>query len=195
MRSAANDRRAYRLGAIAHDRAAGCAGTAEDDCALGGTGYRVARVGGFFLSRPCAPLSCPSNLSATRPTPSVFPSSTRQWRSAGQGRFSRMLQHPLEKRLKLAPSPDGCRNSLGVGRVARRARPDTKPFSSSLPRLTLKAGHKAGLPTSPIAVYGATGRRIAVTLFKRKCIPTLGIFISEYLYLSIIIEVIDGPKS
>ena len=49
-----------------------------------------------------------------------------------------------------------CSESGGVG---RRARPVIKPFFRSLPRLTLKAGHKAGLPTTPIAVFGATKRR------------------------------------
>jgi hypothetical protein len=51
--------------------------------------------------------------------------------------------------------PPWHRNSLGVGRVARRARPVIEPFSSLLPRLTLKAGPKAGLPTTPNALCGA----------------------------------------
>ena len=51
---------------------------------------------------------------------------------------------------EVGAAPRRRRNSLGVGRVARRARPVIKPFFRPLPRLTLKAGHKAGLPTIPI---------------------------------------------
>ena len=53
--------------------------------------------------------------------------------------------------VEVGAMPTWHRNSLGVGRVARRARPDTKPFSRPLPRLTLKAGYKEGLPTTPAA--------------------------------------------
>ena len=140
------------------ERPAG-AGTAGCDCALGGAGHRVARVGGCFPSRPAYRREYPSIPLATRPTPSVFPSSTAvSGRAQGEAGGER-CPSTLAGKLKSAPPPGGRRNSLGVGRVARRARLAAKPFSRPLPRLTLKAGHKEGLPTTPTAVFGATKRR------------------------------------
>src|SRR6266851_8735521 len=103
----------------------------------------------------CAPLPYLSVLLASPPDSERVPKLDRGTReSAGRSGRRAMPQH-ARRRPKSAPSPDGCRNSLGVGRVARRARPVIKPYSRPLPRLILKAGHKEGLPTTPIAACGA----------------------------------------
>ena len=139
------------------------------NCSLGGPGHRVARVGAAFrraLRSPAVlgvPVGVPARLRAC--------SQARPRRAESAGRSGRraMPQH-ARRRLKSAPSPGGCRNSLGVGRVARRARLAAKPFSRPLPRLTLKAGHKAaGLPTTPVATCSATSTGFcAAPLFMRK---------------------------
>ena len=82
----------------------------------------------------------------------------RGGRARGESRRRVMPQH-TRRLLMSAPCPHGTEIRSGVGRVARRARLAAKPFSRPLPRLTLKAGHKAGLPTAPIAACGATKRR------------------------------------
>jgi hypothetical protein len=118
--------------------------------------------------RLCLALPCHTCRSRRRPrpTPSVFPSSTLKAEERRARTLFERCPSTFKKRLKSAPSPDGCRNSLGVGRVARRARLVIEPVSSCLPRLTLKAGHKAGLPTTPAAACGAPKCRIADSCFK-----------------------------
>jgi len=109
---------------------------------------------------PCAPLPYPSVPSASPPDSERVPQLDRA--SGGevgraQGESGRRRCTPASSSaVEVGAMPTWHRNSLGVGRVARRARPDTKPFSRSLPRLTLKAGHKEGLPTTltnPLARY------------------------------------------
>jgi hypothetical protein len=63
--------------------------------------------------------------------------------------------------LMSAPCPHGTEIRSGVGRVARRARLAAKPISRALPRLTLKAGHKAGLPTTALVACGALKHRLS----------------------------------
>ena len=108
----------------------------------------------------------------------------RNAESAGRSGRRAMPQH-ARRQAEVGTAPRQCRNSLGVGRVARRARPDTKPYSRPLPRLTLKAGHKEGLPTTPIAVCGATSTGFrADPFFMRKhtgvfmCIEYIRIYYS-----------------
>ena len=71
--------------------------------------------------------------------------------------------------------PTWHRNSLGVGRVARRARLVIEPYSRPLPRLTLKAGHKEGLPTNPTAVCGAMRPSVRAVPFLNEMHPILSI--------------------
>src|SRR3954452_10035702 len=83
--------------------------------------------------------------------PSAFPSSRARPSTAG-GRGAKRAAACPQARCRLlmsAPCPHGTETCSGVGRVARRARLAAQPFSRVLPRLTLKAGHKAGLPTTP----------------------------------------------
>ncbi len=111
---------------------------------------------------PCAPPPYLSALSASPPDSERVPQLDRRSDSeAGERRAKRAAACPQARcrRLRSAPSPDRCRNSLGVGRVARRARLVVEPYSRPLPRLTLKAGRKAGLPTTPITV-GLPDRRL-----------------------------------
>ena len=79
-----------------------------------------------------------------------------------------------------APCPHGTETRSGVGRVARRARLAAKPYSRVMPRLTLKAGHKAGLPTTPL--LAAALQRQAFPDSFSKTFPELSIFLSEYSY-------------
>ena len=75
------------------------------DCALDGPGHRVARVGGCFLSRPAYRPEYPSIPLATRPTPSVFPSSTAvSGRAQGEAGGER-CPSTLAGKLKSAPPP------------------------------------------------------------------------------------------
>ena len=157
---------------IAHERAAGYAGTVEDGCALGGTGHRVARVGAAFCRAPrspatsLGPVGVPARLRACS---QARPCERRRGRESA-GRSGRRRCTPASSpAVEVGAMPTWHRNSLGVGRVARRARPDTKPYSRYLPRLTLKAGHKEGLPTTPIAACGAMSPSVrADFLFMRK---------------------------
>jgi len=71
--------------------------------------------------------------------------------------------------------PTWHRNSLGVGRVARRARLVIKPNENRLPRLTLKAGSKEGLPTNPTAACGAMSPSVRAVPYLNECIPMLSI--------------------
>jgi hypothetical protein len=99
---------------------------------------------------PCAPLPSPSALSASPPDSERGPKLCRGSEGA-QGEAGGSVSPGTLPAAEVGAMPTWHRNSLGVGRVARRARPDTKPFSGPLPRLTLKAGHKEGLPTIPVS--------------------------------------------
>jgi hypothetical protein len=127
-------------------------------------GHRVARVGAAFCralrspAKPVGPVDVPARLRACSQARS------RQRRSAGQsGR--RRCTPASSPSAEVSAMPTWHRNSLGVGRIARRARQDTKPFSRPVPRLTLKAGHKEGLPTSPTAASGAMSTSGRASLF------------------------------
>src|SRR3954452_734910 len=116
---------------------------------------RARRVLSVAALRPPAiavnPVGVPARL------PSAFPSSPATLGEAGEYGAKRAAACPQARcrRLMSAPCPHGTETRSGVGRVARRARLAAKPFSRALPRLTLKAGHKAGLPTTPLAVRKA----------------------------------------
>jgi hypothetical protein len=97
-------------------------------CALDATGHRVARVGAAFSRAlrssvaTVGPVGVPARLRACSPARS------RQRRSAGRSGRRRCTpaSSPADE---VGAVPTWHRNSLGVGRVARRARPDTKPYS------------------------------------------------------------------
>jgi hypothetical protein len=132
-----------------------------------------------FPSRPALPCRNPRSRRRSRPTPERVPKLGRDMRgSAGRVRAASdaPARSPAERSRRRAHT--GAETCSGVGRVARRARPVIKPYSRPLPRLTLKAGHKEGLPTIPIAACAAysTGFR-AAPLFKRTH-PQYWVFIS-----------------
>ena len=116
-----------------------------------------ARVG-CFPSRPRALPPFPSSLSASPPDSRAGSQALPPRPSAAGGRGAKRAAACPQARCRLlmsAPCPHGTETRSGVGRVARRARLAAKPFFRPLPRLTLKAGHKAGLPTTPPAACGA----------------------------------------
>ena len=117
-------------------------------------GHRVARVGAAFHRALRSPVTACRPCRRPRPTPSVFPSSTAVSGRA-QGEAGGSVSPGTLPAAEVGAMPTWHRNSLGVGRVARRARLVIKPYENRLPRLTLKAGYKEGLPTIPTAVCGA----------------------------------------
>jgi hypothetical protein len=98
-------------------------------------------------------------------------------RVAGERRARSILNDApaCSKPAEVGNRPNGCRNTLGVGRVARRARLVIEPYSRPLPRLTLKAGHKEGLPTNPTTACGAICPCIRAVPFLNEMQPILGI--------------------
>jgi hypothetical protein len=108
---------------------------------------------------PCAPLPYPSSPSASSPDSERVPKLSRDSGGA-QGEAGGSVSPGTLPAADVGAMPTRHRNSLGVGRVARRARLVIKPNENRLPRLTLKAGHKEGLPTSPTAACGAPKRRL-----------------------------------
>ena len=147
------------------------AGTIEDGCALDDAGHPLARVGLCFPSDPALPFRYRRSCRRPRPTPERVPKLGRGSGGA-QGEAGGSVSPGTLPAADVGAMPTWHRNRLGVGRVARRARLVTKPFSRPLPRLTLKAGHKEGLPTipttgGPIAACGAMRPSVrAVPLFK-----------------------------
>jgi hypothetical protein len=120
--------------------------------------HSPARVGCFRL-RPRALPPWPSVLLASPPDSRAGSQALAPRPSVAGGRGAKRAAACPQARCRLlmsAPCPHGTETRSGVGRVARRARLAAKPFSRALPRLTLKAGHKAGLPTTPITACGAT---------------------------------------
>ena len=115
-------------------------------------------VGLVIGSRASAGAFCRALLTAESTSKSLW--LPARLRACSQDPTRRAEERRAKRAAKMPPAssppdevgamPTWHRNSLGVGRVARRARPDTKPFSRPLPRLTLKAGHKEGLPTTTI---------------------------------------------
>ena len=129
------------------------------------------RASALLYVAPCFLPPILSVLSATPPdserVPEALPTERRARRTA-----SLCPSTLAGRRSRLSP---GRRNMLGVGRVARRARPDTKPFFRALPRLTLKAGHTAGLPTNPIPLAARHAPAFAPSPAYMKCICILSI--------------------
>ena len=130
----------------------------EDQCTRGTVNcshawscHSPARVGCFWL-RPRALPPFPSDLSASPPDSRAGSQALPPRPSAAGGRGAKRAAacHQARcRRLMSAPCPQGTETRSGVGRVARRARLAAKLFFRPLPCLTLKAGHKAGLPTTP----------------------------------------------
>ena len=156
------------------------AGTVEDGCALDVARHILARVGLCFpsaaLRSPAVfvdPVGVPARLRAgsqARP---------RERESAGRKRAASGAP-ARSPAAEVGAMPTWHRNSLGVGRVARRARPVTKPYSRPLPRLTLKAGHKEGLPTNPTAACGAMSPSVRAVPFLNEMHPNTEYYQSEY---------------
>ena len=157
-------------------------GTGRCWCALGGPSRAHARVGDAFRRAPRSPALTVEPVGVPARLPSGFPSSTARAtaRRESAGRSGRRVMPQHTRRLLMsAPCPHGTEIRSGVGRVARRARLAAKPYSRSLPRLTLKAGRKEGLPTTPISrpVCGAIPRRHSDLSPFFKLHPQLGILL------------------
>jgi len=131
------------------------------------------RASGLLSGAPCSRSRFAAGpVGHPRPTPSVFPSLDRgtrraQGRRAGERCPSTLAGSRSRHRPRWLPK------SLGVGRVARR-RDRHKAIFLTLPRLTLKAGHKEGCPQS--SRFGAKqAPAFGADPFFKRMHPILGI--------------------